>query len=446
VYGGGGSPNEADEAIVTVDRAAVRRRAVAVREAATLPALLLLEVGAVVGLQRLGQVPALRIPWHDLGRELVPWLANSPVEYVLGAILRATALVMAWWLLASTTLYLLASLSRAPALIRGMARLTLPAVRRATDGAVAVALATSLLGASTTAAAATQTRGHIAAGPPPRAAGAVAGTALARVQAGPAAAAEAAQAGPTTTTREPGYQPSPADTAPPRETTTTQAQPGAPAYEPSPAGPSGTSEATTTTEAATTSTREATTTTEAATTTSQQPTTTRAPTTTSQQPTTTRAPSTTAGPPPTTATTTTAAPTTTAGSSTTQAPARSGTAAGAPGAPATTTPQPPGYVPSPAGTRPPSSPPPSSTQPPAPAPPPPATRPGLHRVVEGESLWSIARSSLALGTGRDEGELRNREVAAYWVRVLLANRGRLRSGNPDLIYPGEYVRLPAIKR
>jgi hypothetical protein len=43
-------------------------------------------------------------------------------------------------------------------------------------------------------------------------------------------------------------------------------------------------------------------------------------------------------------------------------------------------------------------------------------------------------------------ELGTREVAAYWVRVLVANRGRLRSGNPDLIYPREYVRLPAVRR
>ena len=66
--------------------------------------------------------------------------------------------------------------------------------------------------------------------------------------------------------------------------------------------------------------------------------------------------------------------------------------------------------------------------------------------MPGDSLWSIARASLARGTGRDEAELRTGEVAAYWVRMLAANRARLRSGNPDLIYPGEYVRLPAIKR
>jgi hypothetical protein len=434
VCSGGCSPSEADEAIVTADRAAVRRRAAAVREALTLPALLLLEVAAVLGLQRLGQVPALRIPWGDLGRGLGPWLAHSPVENVLGALLRTIALVMAWWLLASTTLYLLASLSRAPALIGGMARLTLPAVRRATDGAVAVALATSLLGAGTTAAAAAaQPPGRVAAGPPPRPPAAVAGTALAaRAQAGAiAATGVAAQAGPTSTTRKelapPGYRPSPAELAP-QETTTTQ--PGTPVYRPAPAGsgppPPASGGASASTGASTTSTTGATTTTGAATTSTAAPT--------------TRAPTTTAGPQPAPAPTTTAraATTTTAGSTTTRAPGRSGSAAPAPRAPATSGPQAPGYVPSPAGTGPPGSSPPAT--------PPPAARPRIHRVAVGESLWSIARTNLALGTGRSEGELGNREVAAYWVRLLAANRGRLRSGNPDLIYPGEYVRLPVIRR
>lgn len=412
---------------MTADRAAVRRRTAAWREALTLPALLLLEVGAVLGLQRLGQVQALRIPWGDLGRELGPWFARSPVEYVLGAVVRQIALVTAWWLLASTILYLLAGLSRAPALIRGMARLTLPAVRRATDGAVAVALATSLLGASTSAAVAATTQA-----PPGRAL---------------TATTAAAQAGPTSTTRKepapPGYQPSPAETA------TTQPAPGAPSYQPSPAGTSTSTASTTstTTTGATTTTTGATTTTAAASTTTAAPTTqaptTQAPPTTTAAPTTTHPPSTTAAS--TTTPLPTSAPTTTTRAATTTT--RTGSAAPAPSAPASTTPRPPGYVPGPAGTRPPATKPPPSTQPPAPAPsPPPAARPRLHRVAPGESLWSIARSNLANGTGRGEPEVRTREVAAYWLRMLAANRARLRSGNPDLIYPGEYVRLPAIKR
>jgi nucleoid-associated protein YgaU len=35
------------------------------------------------------------------------------------------------------------------------------------------------------------------------------------------------------------------------------------------------------------------------------------------------------------------------------------------------------------------------------------------------------------------------EVVAYWRSVIEANRERLQSGDPDLIYPGEVVLLPA---
>jgi nucleoid-associated protein YgaU len=65
-------------------------------------------------------------------------------------------------------------------------------------------------------------------------------------------------------------------------------------------------------------------------------------------------------------------------------------------------------------------------------------------VEPGDNLWLIARNQLALATERNPRSLRNSEVAAYWVRVVAANRSHLRSKNPDLIYPGESVRLPPI--
>jgi nucleoid-associated protein YgaU len=74
------------------------------------------------------------------------------------------------------------------------------------------------------------------------------------------------------------------------------------------------------------------------------------------------------------------------------------------------------------------------------------SRPGLHRVTAGENLWEIARGHLASATGRDAADIRTSEVAAYWLRVVAANRARLLSRKPDLIYPGEHVRLPAIRR
>jgi len=66
-------------------------------------------------------------------------------------------------------------------------------------------------------------------------------------------------------------------------------------------------------------------------------------------------------------------------------------------------------------------------------------------VQPGDSLWLIAKRHLAHVSGRSPRTLRNREIAAYWLRVLAANRGHLRSGRADLIYPGEYVRLPAVR-
>jgi hypothetical protein len=35
------------------------------------------------------------------------------------------------------------------------------------------------------------------------------------------------------------------------------------------------------------------------------------------------------------------------------------------------------------------------------------------------------------------------EITPVWVEVIAANRDRLRSGDPDLIFPGEIVVLPA---
>jgi nucleoid-associated protein YgaU len=67
-----------------------------------------------------------------------------------------------------------------------------------------------------------------------------------------------------------------------------------------------------------------------------------------------------------------------------------------------------------------------------------------HRVVPGDNLWTIARDHLAEVRGRPAAELSDREIAAYWLKVIKANRARLKSGNPDLIYPGERTVLPPV--
>ncbi|MGH8986568.1 MAG: hypothetical protein ACRDY6_22235, partial [Acidimicrobiia bacterium] len=83
-------------------------------------------------------------------------------------------------------------------------------------------------------------------------------------------------------------------------------------------------------------------------------------------------------------------------------------------------------------------PPPSVSPPTAPLPapdPPPApaeAASAVHVVAAGESLWTIAGAHVAPGA----------DIAAYWARVVDANRDTLRSGNPNLIYPGEAIALP----
>ena len=113
-------------------------RTVPLRRTGSLLGLLGLELGAVLGLHWLGRFPGLRIDWD----EPVRWLLSSPVQEILGALLRTVGLVMAYWLLASTVLYLLASLTRLPAAVRAVSWATIPMVRRVADHALAVTLAT----------------------------------------------------------------------------------------------------------------------------------------------------------------------------------------------------------------------------------------------------------------------------------------------------------------
>jgi hypothetical protein len=80
----------------------------------------------------------------------------------------------------------------------------------------------------------------------------------------------------------------------------------------------------------------------------------------------------------------------------------------------------------------------------SPAAPPPPRRPDARgtRVVvvrTGDNLWVIARRALRpAGT-----EPRANEIAPYWRQVVIANAATLRSHDPDLIFPGERVVLPA---
>lgn len=62
-----------------------------------------------------------------------------------------------------------------------------------------------------------------------------------------------------------------------------------------------------------------------------------------------------------------------------------------------------------------------------------------HTVVAGESLWSIAESR-AVATNPSATTA---DVTGYWRELVELNRGRIRSGDPDLIFPGEELLLPA---
>jgi len=85
--------------------------------------------------------------------------------------------------------------------------------------------------------------------------------------------------------------------------------------------------------------------------------------------------------------------------------------------------------------------------PPAPSPVPPAPTPvplgparrQTYTVRTGDNLWRIARAELVRrGNVRPD----DTTVARYWQAVITANRTVLRSGNPNLIFPGELVALP----
>jgi len=69
-----------------------------------------------------------------------------------------------------------------------------------------------------------------------------------------------------------------------------------------------------------------------------------------------------------------------------------------------------------------------------------AENPGAVVVEPGDHLWKISQAELARRLGRSVGP---DEVALYWLSVIDANHDSLRSGDPDLIYPGEVITLPS---
>lgn len=64
-----------------------------------------------------------------------------------------------------------------------------------------------------------------------------------------------------------------------------------------------------------------------------------------------------------------------------------------------------------------------------------------HTVDDGDNLWIIADRQLRATTT----EPTTSALASYWRQVIAANRSTLRSGDPNLIYPGEIVTLPPVE-
>jgi nucleoid-associated protein YgaU len=60
----------------------------------------------------------------------------------------------------------------------------------------------------------------------------------------------------------------------------------------------------------------------------------------------------------------------------------------------------------------------------------------------GDHLWSVAARTLATAWGRSPAD---REVASYWRLLVELNRSSLPNpSDPDLVFPGDVVRLPPV--
>jgi hypothetical protein len=68
---------------------------------------------------------------------------------------------------------------------------------------------------------------------------------------------------------------------------------------------------------------------------------------------------------------------------------------------------------------------------------PPPAEPDAWVVAQGDHLWSIAAETMA-DRGEDDREA---TIAAYWLRLIEENRDVV-GENPDLIHPGQVIRLP----
>ena len=104
-----------------------------------------MEIGLLDALYRLESLPFLRTPRADPPAWRL-WLASTPPQDAVAALLRLAATAAAWWLLTTTGLYLVARLTRVPAMVRTLEWTTPRVVRRLIDRAVALSVIASLAG------------------------------------------------------------------------------------------------------------------------------------------------------------------------------------------------------------------------------------------------------------------------------------------------------------
>jgi hypothetical protein len=107
--------------------------------------LISMEIGLLDALYRLESLPFLKTPGADPPAWRL-WLATTPPQDAVAAVLRFVATAAAWWLLATTGLYLVARLTRVPAMVRTLGWATPRAVRRLIDRGVALSVIASLAG------------------------------------------------------------------------------------------------------------------------------------------------------------------------------------------------------------------------------------------------------------------------------------------------------------
>lgn len=355
--------------------------------------ILFVEIIFVVGLHALGSIPRMQIDFSNFQE----WLNLTPPEVALTASIRVLALVIAYWVLATSAIYIIARAFKIPGILRAMEFATLPFVRKAIDGA----LAATIIG------------GTVFGG---------AGAVFARSD---NASKIAAPTSVTTTYKDLTklYNPTPADdgpqvVAPNAATTLTTSNNFAgekavtlstPTQTPTATStddnhvpvPAGDSEVVTETTVSKTTPTPA----EAEDTTTTLPkvvvpTTVRTPQPAETTPTTTTTPKVTVPttrPTPQPSTPTTTVPSVDVDGERVQRPNDTTTAT--------------------------------------------PVAANSYTVVDGDNFWNIARDQVEKSLGRTPT---NSEVANYWVKLIDANKGNIRSGDASLIYAGEVFTLPTV--